>query len=1170
MKTAFSLLASLSLAGTACAAVIDVPGNSDGNTAATSNLNAIVGAGNSGRLLGDFTTHWNASGGSFSVPVDTNGHVLHLDTGNGNAGHVASGAISGSGSITVTGGPYWSGGWNVPYSIGGGTANTYTGTSGLYKGTTQMNKPAGVEALRGSITLGSAGETARLVWGASNQIHDAATITMVLPPASGGATADAGSNYLSLAGFSDTIDSLTLPDGGAKTQVRTGSGGVLTVAHLSVNGAVMAAGVYTSVNATFVTGTGSVIVPGAPPGIVDVPAGYVNANVAADLGGGNAGTAFNLLGNATFGASTGGLSGNITINNAPFTLTLAGGTTQLLGVVSGPGGLSVNGGTTTLGGAAANTLAGLHTVTAGTLALGKPAGKNAIAGNISVAGGAVLRWNAADQIANAAMVTLAGTLDFAGSAETLGALQLSGSGEMRMGGGSAAVHFASSSAQTWTGSLVIRQWDGGSEGVFFGANATGLTAGQLAQISFADPAGYAPGTHPARILATGEVVPDAAPADYVTIPAGGNYDDITGALGSGNAATNYSLAGNAQIGWMTGAQSGYFQISGAAHTLTVDTGGGNLTQLNGELRGAGNLVWIGGGGSVFWQTNASFLGGPDANTLSGTHTIQKGTLAMSKPDGITAITGNIIVGGGSNQAILRWDADHQVADSASVTLLGPQPAKLKLDGHNEVMGTLILSGDGDILLGNAAARVQFSGSAAQTWAAGKQLIIREWSGAAEGGVFFGTSASGLTAGQLAQTGFMNPAGLAAGLYHAAILPTGEVVPTGTPVVPTAPPYDISPAAVAARETLCTSTGRATLTGAGTPLADGDRIVFFGDSITWLNGYITLLNDAIASGAGTQGMGITLINRGINGGGVIQVRDGSPDAAYPGNSAQASFSAVLTADQADVAVVYIGINDVWWRNTTPATYEQALRDIAATAAAKNVRLVFATPAAHFEFPDLSGSDDVKIDQFSGIVRTVASETGATLVDLRAVFVACWRNHNYEVRLNGGFVTLLESGYLTYDGVHPNDAGNAVIADQMAEGLSTAMSGNVFNQWATDKGLVGAAAAFDADPDQDGIANCFEYLLGGQPNPAMPGSNSTAFLPAASVVGNNIVFTFTRRDEAAWLNPVVEFDTDLAGAWTTATDPGNATISITPGSPADTVTVTIPGGPRMFTRLRLTQP
>jgi lysophospholipase L1-like esterase len=328
----------------------------------------------------------------------------------------------------------------------------------------------------------------------------------------------------------------------------------------------------------------------------------------------------------------------------------------------------------------------------------------------------------------------------------------------------------------------------------------------------------------------------------------------------------------------------------------------------------------------------------------------------------------------------------------------------------------------------------------------------------------------------------------------------------------------------------------------------------------------MLDDAIAAGAGTQGKTITLINRGINGGTTANIRDGIADG-------QASFASLLVSDQADIAVVYIGINDIWWAGTTAAAYEQGLRDLAATAAAHGVTLIFATPAAHGESPVGAGGDDAKIDQFSGIMQTVAASTGATFVDLRTAFVNYWKNNNYEIRLDGSFVTLTPYGLLTYDGVHPTNLGNQMIADQMAEGLLAALTvGSVFDTWAGigtgGKGLTGAAAAFDADPDHDGISNGIEFVIGGEPNPATAGYNSSALLPTVEASGNNLVFTFTRTHAAAYLNPVVEFDADMQGVWTTATS-GNATIAVTPGTTADTVTVTIPKGvnQKLFARLKV---
>jgi hypothetical protein len=76
--------------------------------------------------------------------------------------------------------------------------------------------------------------------------------------------------------------------------------------------------------------------------------------------------------------------------------------------------------------------------------------------------------------------------------------------------------------------------------------------------------------------------------------------------------------------------------------------------------------------------------------------------------------------------------------------------------------------------------LRFTNSSSVSWDSGGRLTIQNWSGSLSGGgsqqLFFGTSASGLTAQQLSQVQFSNPAGLPGGTYSARILSSGEVVP----------------------------------------------------------------------------------------------------------------------------------------------------------------------------------------------------------------------------------------------------------------------------------------------------------------------------------------------------------------------------------------------------------
>ncbi len=301
-------------------------------------------------------------------------------------------------------------------------------------------------------------------------------------------------------------------------------------------------------------------------------------------------------------------------------------------------------------------------------------------------------------------------------------------------------------------------------------------------------------------------------------------------------------------------------------------------------------------------------------------------------------------------------------------------------------------------------------------------------------MFVGSGNTGLTSDQVSKIGFTNPAGRAAGLYHAVLGADGQLTPSNTAVQAVNPPFDLSATATSQRAALYTSNGRANLSGTGTTLKTGETISIFGDSITWLNGYVGNIQTALANGQGTSGKNINVLNRGINGAGVLKVENGSATNTFNGQP-QASFADVIAADKSDVAVVFIGINDVHFLGTSAAAFEQGLRNIAASASANHTKLVLATPTLFQEKPDGSNPDDAKIDAFSTIMRTVAHDTGATLVDLRAAYIAYEQNNNYELQLDGS-LTYKTTGILTYDGIHPTSLGNSLLSDLISQGIYNA--------------------------------------------------------------------------------------------------------------------------------------
>ena len=205
------------------------------------------------------------------------------------------------------------------------------------------------------------------------------------------------------------------------------------------------------------------------------------------------------------------------------TLTITSGTNSFSGKIidTGTGSTSlVNaGGTLTLS-HAANDFKGSTTVSAGTLLVS--GGLTATSG-IIVSGG-MMSLGASEALNNAASLTLSGGTFSTGATtgfnETLGTLDLNTAASLTLalGTGVHTLTFANSSAIDWTGStLTITGWTGtaGSSGtagkIFFGSNASGLTAGQLSQINFS---GYSNG---ATILSTGEIVAVPEPSTWALL-----------------------------------------------------------------------------------------------------------------------------------------------------------------------------------------------------------------------------------------------------------------------------------------------------------------------------------------------------------------------------------------------------------------------------------------------------------------------------------------------------------------------------------------------------------------------------------------------------------------------------------------------------------------------------
>ena len=193
-----------------------------------------------------------------------------------------------------------------------------------------------------------------------------------------------------------------------------------------------------------------------------------------------------------------------------------------------------------------------------------------------------------------------------------------------------------------------------------------------------------------------------------------------------------------------------------------------------------------------------------------------------------------------------------------------------------------------------------------------------------------------------------------------------------------------------------------------------RIVFFGDSITqegtMPGGYVSRL-DSLAPA------NYELIGAGVGGDRVTSLYD--------------RLSADVLVYRPDVVVVWVGVNDCGWfrwmpaiGGTTLARYETVLGKLVQQIQRQGARVVLCTPAVIGEKRGGENDLDTELDKYVAVVRRVAGQRGAKLVDLRTVFTRYLQTHNPDNQPNG---------ILTTDGVHPTPAGNKLVAEALFPAL-----------------------------------------------------------------------------------------------------------------------------------------
>lgn len=414
------------------------------------------------------------------------------------------------------------------------------------------------------------------------------------------------------------------------------------------------------------------------------------------------------------GVTTTSIDLNMTLGAAQTFTVASGAEIDLGGVISGvaTAGLTKAGaGTLVLSGTSNNTFAGSMTVSEGTLELSKTAGKTAIPAALIIGDGTgsdTVLLDAANQIDNQAAITItqSGLLNLNNNDETIGPLTVTA--------GSAAAVTTGAGTLTLNGNVTVNA-----------STDTALITGKLelglSPVLFSVADGTADPDLQIDAVITGNGALSKTGAGSLWLTATNDYTGVTtvaagvlriqgnGRLGTGAAGTTVQdgatlqldnlAVSNADALTLSGkgvGDAGALQVISGSPTLTtaitlaatgananafIGVPSGSLT-LSGVVSGTGGLAKVGDGTLI--------LSGTAANTYAGTTQVNQGTLQLQKSAGVAAVPHALVVGDavGTDTAILA--ANHQIADTSAVSVLGS--GVLDLNGLADTIGSLSLSG----------------------------------------------------------------------------------------------------------------------------------------------------------------------------------------------------------------------------------------------------------------------------------------------------------------------------------------------------------------------------------------------------------------------------------------------------------------------------------------------
>jgi len=216
----------------------------------------------------------------------------------------------------------------------------------------------------------------------------------------------------------------------------------------------------------------------------------------------------------------------------------------------------------------------------------------------------------------------------------------------------------------------------------------------------------------------------------------------------------------------------------------------------------------------------------------------------------------------------------------------------------------------------------------------------------------------------------------------------------------------------------------------------NRIVMMGDSITQggsgPKGYVTLVSQSLKKAM--PGQSIEIVNAGISG-------QKAPDML-------ARFKKDVVDKQPQIVTLSVGVNDVWHnfhdfsadkriadgnsgQGVPKDKYIADLEAMIDLAQKNSITIILVSPTLVYE--DLDCAENKRVEEYIGAAERLAKRKRVQYINLHKVFKSAVSAYQKAA----GKQQLL----LTSDGVHMNDAGNALMAAQILRAMGVAIPDNI---------------------------------------------------------------------------------------------------------------------------------